>query len=516
MDTLRMMLLALLIGASVSTSAVPAGEAPAPQQALVFEQPQQVLTMQAAPTPMIVYVTAQPTAAPLAKAATIYTGTSISRELYRGCQGDDVRMLQKMLKDLKYSVSVDGYFGTQTRNAVIRFQQNNGLKADGIAGTRTIRKLASGTAVPEGGGSPRTTLMYGMVGQDVMEMQYRLAALNYYFDICSGKFLTNTRNAIRWFQQNNYLSVDGIAGPTTLSRLYSPNAIPAGGGPYPPSPTVAPIFSRNLYLGLSGVDVSALQDMLRALNYYRGSSTGYFGTDTRDAVRLFQQWNGLHADGIAGNATFKKLLGGAVPYPGPGPTGQPSPFTRTLQYGMSGTDVSYLQQLLTNLNYYHGSISGYFGYDTQDAVVLFQQWNGLYADGIAGQTTFNKLLGGGATPYPGPYPTWTPGPWPTWTPGPLPTWTPAPNPMKHCYYCGVDYYSYEAYKHEPVAACGVHHVCEPGDHKLQPCGVHGYCANDGQNHRFCITCNLRACDPNFPALCQGVDSHYFNDYPANP
>jgi len=59
-----------------------------------------------------------------------------------GDQGESVRALQQRLKDYGYYTgSVDGIYGQGTYDAVRRFQLNNGLTADGIAGDATISAL---------------------------------------------------------------------------------------------------------------------------------------------------------------------------------------------------------------------------------------------------------------------------------------------------------------------------------------------------------------------------------------
>lgn len=52
-----------------------------------------------------------------------------------------VKKVQAMLKGLGYKVTVDGWFGLQTKQALISFQKANRLAADGIAGPATLRKL---------------------------------------------------------------------------------------------------------------------------------------------------------------------------------------------------------------------------------------------------------------------------------------------------------------------------------------------------------------------------------------
>ena len=69
--------------------------------------------------------------------------------LHNGSQGEKVWKLQERLQALGYYMdAVDGQFGLGTRDAVIAFQQKNGLEADGYAGEETQRVLYSEDAIP--------------------------------------------------------------------------------------------------------------------------------------------------------------------------------------------------------------------------------------------------------------------------------------------------------------------------------------------------------------------------------
>ena len=89
-----------------------------------------------------------------------------------------------------------------------------------------------------------------------------------------------------------------------------------------------------------------------------------------------------------------------TPIPGqptPTPTVAPTATTaRTLKKGMSGSDVTRLQQALINLGYLSDAADGQFGANTQNAVIMFQAVNGLDADGLAGAQTQALLYGGNA------------------------------------------------------------------------------------------------------------------------
>ena len=69
-----------------------------------------------------------------------------------------------------------------------------------------------------------------------------------------------------------------------------------------------------------------------------------------------------------------------------------TPGDRALKLGMSGDDVQYVQQLLTEAGYYTGAEDGVFGQGTQDAVQNFQVGNGLDADGVVGMSTLRYLM----------------------------------------------------------------------------------------------------------------------------
>ena len=58
-----------------------------------------------------------------------------------GSRGAQVTILESFLKNRGYMNNyVDDYYGTATRAAMIKFQQEHNLKADGIVGpaTRTV------------------------------------------------------------------------------------------------------------------------------------------------------------------------------------------------------------------------------------------------------------------------------------------------------------------------------------------------------------------------------------------
>lgn len=62
------------------------------------------------------------------------TASSLSKY---GSTGSEVTAVQKRLSELGYySGNIDGIFGSDTKTAVIKFQKDNKLTADGIVGEK--------------------------------------------------------------------------------------------------------------------------------------------------------------------------------------------------------------------------------------------------------------------------------------------------------------------------------------------------------------------------------------------
>jgi len=64
------------------------------------------------------------------------------RTLKLGSKGDDVSQVQQLLSDLGYyTASIDSYFGFLTRQAVIHFKKDQGMKVNGLVGKNTLKAL---------------------------------------------------------------------------------------------------------------------------------------------------------------------------------------------------------------------------------------------------------------------------------------------------------------------------------------------------------------------------------------
>ena len=81
-----------------------------------------------------------------------------------------------------------------------------------------------------GTGAVMTLSKYGSRGDEVRQIQTRLRELGYNPGTVDGIYGTNTQNAVRAFQRDKGLSVDGIAGPKTLKALGITSGTSSGGG----------------------------------------------------------------------------------------------------------------------------------------------------------------------------------------------------------------------------------------------------------------------------------------------
>jgi murein DD-endopeptidase MepM/ murein hydrolase activator NlpD len=124
-------------------------------------------------------------------------------------------------------------------------------------------------------------------------------------------------------------------------------------------------------------NTAALQVALRAKHAYSGTVDGIRGPMTREGVRRFQLRRGLVADGIVGPATRAAL----------GWRGRPRLGGRVIRPGAKGWDVAALQWLLATRGFPSGPFDGRNGARTRAALLRFQVWSGLGADGLAGRAT---------------------------------------------------------------------------------------------------------------------------------
>ena len=333
------------------------------------------------------------------------------------------RQLNRITKDYPFlgKLTVDGVFGSRMAATVRAFQKQFNLTADGVVGRQTwykisyiyvsVKDLAELTSEGEtfsgtlsDGTWGGTVLRTGSTGSAVEQVQFWLSSLAQFdSDLPSvrvdGSFGAATERAVKAFQKSEGLTQDGVVGQTTWQELYAEwvNAqSDAGGTAYP---------GTALRTGSRGNAVRLVQFWLKiARTVYTSLESvtvdGKFGAGTASAVRRFQRYFGLTADGVVGQTTWQKLyevyndianrlLSSSL---------RPGEYPGVLRTGSSGTAVRELQFYLYLMSAYESSIppvsiDGKFGTDTERAVRAYQRFAGLTVDGVVGRTTWNSLYG---------------------------------------------------------------------------------------------------------------------------
>lgn len=158
-----------------------------------------------------------------------------STTLRAGQRSLSVECLQEKLNAAGYRVGVDGDFGPATRAAVIALQRANGLLPDGVVGPATASLLQGevATEVAEEEEPDRALdtspvwasirggnllVRRGDVGESARLVQEALVAAGYAVSV-DGDFGPRTEAAVRRFQADHGLPVDGLVGARTVAAF---------------------------------------------------------------------------------------------------------------------------------------------------------------------------------------------------------------------------------------------------------------------------------------------------------
>lgn len=262
--------------------------------------------------------------------ALIPLGQVEAATLRQGSEGSEVKHLQQNLIGLGYlDGKADGSFGDITKDAVLAFQADYGLRTDGVAGNATQTAL-------------RNT---------VVRLQAELKDLGCAPGSADGYFGSKTSNAVKTFQSWLGQNASGIAGGAVRSQIDSRSS--------------GMVSGTAVRKGSSGTQVRYLQMALIGLGFLSGSADGQYGPATSDAVSRYQAAYGLTSDGSAGPKTMTSLK----------------------------NTIAALQSDMKIRGWYSGSIDGVYGNNTKSAVKAYQSHVGISDNGVAGAKTMEKLYG---------------------------------------------------------------------------------------------------------------------------
>ena len=132
---------------------------------------------------------------------------------------------------------------------------------------------------------------------EIAALQVGLRQRGFYGGTVDGVLGPGTVSGVRRLQHRARLPVDGVPGARTKKALGGFGKKPRLGG-------------RHLAVGSRGWDVAALQFAMASHGFPSGRLDGHFGASTGKALRKFQRWAGLQADGdhLAAVGSFLKWV----------------------------------------------------------------------------------------------------------------------------------------------------------------------------------------------------------------
>ena len=203
--------------------------------------------------------------------------------LSKGDEGADVKVLQERLKIAGfYYGNSTGIFGPITQEAVKRFQKAYQLTVDGVVGKSTLAKLPAVTDENQTTTSQksdnRDILSLGDRGEAVRILQEHLIAAGFLKNQPNGYYGSNTVDAVKRFQKQQKLEINGLAGQTTRSKLYS--------------------LVKNS--AKSDFTTLEIQRRLQEKGFYKGQINGMMADDTKKAISRAQEFYGISLKDIAG------------------------------------------------------------------------------------------------------------------------------------------------------------------------------------------------------------------------
>ena len=165
-------------------------------------------------------------------------------------------------------------------------------------------------------------------------------------------------------------------------------------------------FANEVSQGMSGIPVTTVQYYLSIIAYFNNAlepvpRSGTFGPETVEAVERFQRFYGLPVTGVVDTATWNTISRiytetvASLPegYQGNNAKLYPGFFLTEGMRNQSVTDLqTYLELIARNIPEIPSvSPTGYFGTQTEDAVLAFQRLYGLDQSGAVGPVTWATI-----------------------------------------------------------------------------------------------------------------------------
>ena len=239
-----------------------------------------------------------------------------------GETSDAIYAMQERLAQLGYlTVAPTGGYYAKTVAAVKAFLQAHNMTGDGNTATPEMQALlfADEDDTPPDYSDAKTDIILskGDKGAQVALLIQRLTELKFYKGDSVESYTADVSEAVKWFQNSNKLDADGVAGPKTLTKLYSDSVVSADdsttgndeapsetdGDPIKPklSKAIAADWNDSYYFGKSsGIfkvgAVATVTDVATGISYQVKRVGGYNHADVEpltqyDTWQMFKMYN---------------------------------------------------------------------------------------------------------------------------------------------------------------------------------------------------------------------------------
>jgi peptidoglycan hydrolase-like protein with peptidoglycan-binding domain len=271
--------------------------------------------------------------------------------------------IQRELNRLGYNAGpVDGLMGTRTRVAILAYQRDHELLVDGQP---TLSLLSHVRDTAKSGSSGPDRPAAGLSSQLIADIQDALRTLGYEVGSSSGRLTDQTRAAIRSYESDQNLLASGQ--PSTELLQHIRRSIQTG--------TRAPAAA-------DADTIAGIQGELRLRGYPIPRVTGQMDTQSRQAIRDYQQGQGVVVTGEPSTSLLAELR--AV---------RSEPVTAT---GLTREQRSAAQRALSARGYDAGPPDGVLGPRSRSAIRTFQADHDITPSGELTSSTMG-LLGLGTT-----------------------------------------------------------------------------------------------------------------------
>jgi peptidoglycan hydrolase-like protein with peptidoglycan-binding domain/3D (Asp-Asp-Asp) domain-containing protein len=193
-------------------------------------------------------------------------------------------------------------------------------------------------------------------------------------DIWMGYGEEGLARALAWGVRRVKGTVYPVGWDTAPTENLALSTFPADTGLLATLPKPDPL--KVLMLAKAGDDsvaVRALQSNLQSIGYFKGSITGTFGDVTRQSLKAFLMDARISGDGTEVTEEIAAALSVATEIKD---ENLPD-LSIELSMGSRGDDVKQVQKLLRFLGFYRGRTDGIFDRDVRDALIVFQQRQGI-------------------------------------------------------------------------------------------------------------------------------------------